>query len=1243
MPNRGYPRGRGGWNGKSRGRRRRNRANKHSHRGNSHELNYTKIKPAYYANKTIPTETSLISDLSPSSSNANAISITNNRNPHFDEDYEYQHKRLDKDLRDKTYHDDSMDYVYDHTFPVRKKQHTNDQNDLTLNDFFTARNSKCNFDQDGISIEKNKRDLEKKYTNKTDFSDLEIHEKLNTQRKKSTNDSGDNDNAAFETRVKTEGKPVIQLKDKTEPQTIKKITPELNNDETNKHSISATHNAIPSIKAQKYQTMSFLQPEPDTEPFQLSSSPADSQLPGPKSLPSNKDTNSDEFYDFKRSLEYSSIRTNDGSFLSKLEKQLDNDSIEDSNYNQINKNNKGHSISFKRESKNVRTINDIMEQNELIITNSQSLLKKKLSDDGNDDDLIIIEPETFYRNAHLINHEKLKDSAITPREDINEVKNTTNKIRSHSSDNPMNGAIDDKSNRRTARYFNEKEYNKSFNENKEPSNEINNLSTNEMNEKSTNKDKELTNEGNLKVTNSVHNNNSTERRDNKSIDKTEKKSTDRIDATFINSIDAENVNEYNVSFDSNPNPKGINNNERVKKDILNLGKLATLNTPQSSSQISFKSATLTPTNNQTITSSNDLTISFKQNGSSVTHNGTPLKSSLVTEDQTILFKNPKNLMMKTLVPSRSSISIPTPKPPTTSLPVSFNNEILQKSDDETLSFKNYGTHESSNLKLYQNLPKQPRKLNLNYVDSSQCKNMPPANSMSTTANTNKINFKTNKESMNPVYLDSVDNNDTINEKNTGESLTPSTKKDSNDDKPQDPNLQKGFIPTATSSKFVPASISVQLVQSSVPQAIIDTILPSHKGKPVFMKERNYTILDEISFYSSTNFAKATNTLNIFKFDHTMISTLTPNVELYTDKTYATIASRHIDGLNWYQDVLPNVDARFVKGGLIKKKGGIDPISSLESSIVFNDPAYKKAFDKLKYKWSQVLLLFVQSAAKTLISSNLLFVDRPLLFTKFLADDLKILSSLGIRFHYVVEGCKTNNDPNYMLLCLLDEIYKHRFDWCKSIKNIKLFDHEYNLDKRMKKSFNPKSSNINFEIIRTPKNSSYFKNPGFEVKIIVESNTFLKVRDSITISTLSAALTLDYHSMMQLRSYLTLKNMLPEPETIFDYTFNFRNIILSKGGAPARLGSIFRKDIPYSGSILRYGKLDKTVYAVQFLINADYESWEYDKPTMIIAKHSSILYNVPQSLIRNIKWTVSDSNLDLTFNFCAIRKLKITKA
>jgi hypothetical protein len=446
-----------------------------------------------------------------------------------------------------------------------------------------------------------------------------------------------------------------------------------------------------------------------------------------------------------------------------------------------------------------------------------------------------------------------------------------------------------------------------------------------------------------------------------------------------------------------------------------------------------------------------------------------------------------------------------------------------------------------------------------------------------------------------------------------------------------------FIAYIPKSKSADISLNHEI---NIPPSIIDMILPENNGAPVLTLKRDRTILNELSFYSSKAFAKATKTLNIFKFDHSMVSAMTPNSELYTSKTYKNFASPQGTDLNWYKDVLPGIDSRFNRGDTIRPRNGDAEISKMKTAELFSDPRWIDQSESMRYRWSELLLLYVKNATDSLIASNLLYIDRPLLRSKMLADDLRKLSAFGFRFHYVVEGARSKTDSTHALLSLLDEIFNHRHDWCKSVKNINFFDHQFSIDLTSQKKFNPKSSLINFSLISTPKLTSFFKNPSLEVNLVLEANTFSNKNNIINVSTLGSSFRLNYNSMSLLANYLVSKNMYPDKDNSLDYVYNCMDVFITHGSASTKIVQELDRNAPYSGGVLRYGKIDKTVYAVQFLINTENEKWDYDRPTMIIARHKSLPY-VTQGLFETIDWIESDSSIELKFRFLAVRKLKIT--
>lgn len=1188
MDNRGYPRGRGGW---GRGRRSKKGRSKRN-RGNNYEFNRAippPPPPPYYANQLTPA----------TSANSTLYPTNYQFQQGFSKNHEYKGEKEEDKRMEKRHRDDLIDsdYNYDKTFRLEKKQHRNDDDYSFADNSLTYLNNNRDYSGNANYNEFDHK-LENDFNNNinSDNSETMLSFKITNQKFAEGSRLSDNDTITFKPEIRS----AIKQRIKNDPQSIKKVSFKLDDYEAN----SSKGNIVPlSTTPSKVDPISISESS-----FETKTSISEPQILQYSELGSSSSVRDIETNDLKNDINNTpiSIEPNNQNILATLEEKSDHD-----NYDNESK------VFIKGMEDNKKEINSSIDENTFIISKPPIVVKQEPLDD---DDLMIIDPEEFKRSIL-----KIENSRVKTEENDSRLTTPTCEADNNSNDKISN-----------------------------ISDEINNENT--VIKPSHKTEKNKSNKTDNKTTNGI---------DNKSIDKTNGK--------LVEQDISKCANDDKISFKSPVTQKNNVDNVKTQKSILNLGKLVMSSPLNNPNQISFKQPTAIPSN--ITASSNDDKISFKLNRSSIEKSTSPQRSSPATDDRTISFKNFKNTAMGTSSPS--PLSTPTPtlastpqthasiatndpiasisttsnSHPTSNSQTSnsqaisntlmtSNKEITDKSENATPSVLNHKPDENLPLKkLHQNLPKHPRGLMI--TDNRELKHPFPLNSTPNTINDNTIGFTAHKRSCNAKLSDLPDSNETIPLPIVEEAPRLPVEQDANSVEPENSVFQSAYTSPVTStstSTAVPASMD----RINIPQAIIDLILPSYKGKSVYIRERNHTILNDISFYSATNFAKASHTLNIFKFDHTMTSTLSPNMELYTNKTYSSMTSREIDGLNWYQHVLPNVDSRFFRGGLIQKRTGIDPITKLKSNQVFDDVICKKAFDKMNYRWSQSLLLFVRNSSSTFISSNLLFIERPLLNTRLLADDLKILSSLGFRIHYVVEGCKINKNPQYMLLNLIDEVYNHKFDWCKSIKEIKLFDHEYRPDVSMHKSFNPKSSAVNFEIIPTPKNSNYFRNPGFEIKVIFESNDYLSIKNSITVSTSSLSFRLNYHSMMQLRSYLSLKNMLPEQENILDYTFNLRDVVVWRSGAPSKVLNEFRRDMPYNGSILRYGKLDKTIFVVQFLINADCEYWEHDKPTMLIAKHNSVGPYLSKHLLEKIDWVLSDSNLALTFNFCAIRKLKITK-
>lgn len=456
------------------------------------------------------------------------------------------------------------------------------------------------------------------------------------------------------------------------------------------------------------------------------------------------------------------------------------------------------------------------------------------------------------------------------------------------------------------------------------------------------------------------------------------------------------------------------------------------------------------------------------------------------------------------------------------------------------------------------------------------------------------------------------------------------------------SLVKTYKNIDNDEKLVQNSTSdnMKTYKIELPNSVLK-LLTVCQTKELFV-ERNHSILNQVSFSHKNYIPKSCRTLNIFKFDHSMVSAFSPNPDLYTNGSYLDLSSRsRVTKLNWMIDVLPRIDIDFFsRGGTIQPEPSLPDLKNLPINQIFTDPKWIHDSEYLHYKWSRTMLMVAKNQVDSGMSSNMLVVGRPLLKKQYLASDLTILSSFGFKFHYIV--CRQpQTDINETLRLLFDEIFNAKYEWCASIKNINFFDWLVPKEFVGKTNLKFQSPSISFNLIATPKLKEFFKKPLYELEYVFKYFSCIKSpTDKIVASKCGASFRLTYESRCALIKYLESKKMLPDAKESDEFIYNFSDVFVSHSILPLKLLKELESASKCHGSIWRYGKFDD-VYAVQFLISTENSIWEFNAPTMIIAKSKKLNYGTVKSLVNNMDWVVSDSNADLLFTFFLHNKLKIS--
>ncbi|KAG0680584.1 hypothetical protein C6P40_002019 [Pichia californica] len=391
-------------------------------------------------------------------------------------------------------------------------------------------------------------------------------------------------------------------------------------------------------------------------------------------------------------------------------------------------------------------------------------------------------------------------------------------------------------------------------------------------------------------------------------------------------------------------------------------------------------------------------------------------------------------------------------------------------------------------------------------------------------------------------------------------------------------------------------------------------------------------------------------LNIFKFDHTMTSTLSPNTELYANHTYKDLKSRIKTEFNWYDHVLPALEySEQLTGGIDECCASNYYSSRIKKfkSKISDRPSDQSVLSKLNYKWSETMLNVVKNSLEFKTGSTMLLIDRQLGDENKFFADLNLLFKYGYKFDYVLNTNYFNAPLQYqaLILTILDEIYNERFSWCKNIKNVTIFEptpvEAGFYSKRNNEFF--RTDKFDLTVLFTANKSTYCSQPSVELKKVVE--TFQQYPASIgkiTMSVQRSGFRLNYNSIMSLNSYLHKVDMIPERSVDSQYFYNFSDLHISFGNLPAQIKKDFDNSSVYEGSILKYGKINNCLYAIHFLVSGGNTVWVYDDPIMIIARNKTVSTNRIKKMLKKIKWKESDSNLTLKFKFFTNKKLKITR-
>lgn len=440
---------------------------------------------------------------------------------------------------------------------------------------------------------------------------------------------------------------------------------------------------------------------------------------------------------------------------------------------------------------------------------------------------------------------------------------------------------------------------------------------------------------------------------------------------------------------------------------------------------------------------------------------------------------------------------------------------------------------------------------------------------------------------------------------------------------------------------VPAINSVNLPRSILSFLGVDdgTVYSSYKD--------NESVIKTFSLLQNENIPSSQANLNIFDFDHTMTSTLTPNPELYTDTTHSYLLASNENCVSWYNDVLPSLELepKVMFGGIAPSHCKGQYCAALEDAIAGPEFENHESLKTLNYQWSKTLLYMVRNLCASQIASNVLIIDRYVKNISKLKADLDSLNEIGIKFHYVLYMPHKNHPdkPKNLTLSLLEEIYHTRFPWSRLTKTVTIFrPFPGNLDRSKLSKFRFLSTpGLDLRAVYTAKRCAYVKEPSTEVKHVYTAALNDK-RFKLTMSISGAVFRLAYSSASSLINYLDSIKFFPVESSRSEYLFNFTDVFITYNKLPGKAIEDLGNTSLYDGAILQYGQAGKSLYAVQFLISTENVMWEYEAPIMIVARDRSISIAAAKKILKKMDWTLSDSSLNLKFTFFPSSKLKITQ-
>lgn len=413
-----------------------------------------------------------------------------------------------------------------------------------------------------------------------------------------------------------------------------------------------------------------------------------------------------------------------------------------------------------------------------------------------------------------------------------------------------------------------------------------------------------------------------------------------------------------------------------------------------------------------------------------------------------------------------------------------------------------------------------------------------------------------------------------------------------------------------------------------------------------MKYARLSTLDKFSIYKHPR-TTSNQMLNIFKFSHTCTKTLSPNKELYTDRTYSQLCSTYKYQFNWYTDVLPAIEPYLThKGGIVKLDDEI--LKSYHDKNSFYETFREKLrniSEFLNYEWSELILSTLFNNAKSKISTNMLIIDRNIGPAEKLKNDLRTLSNIGVNFQFVLnfEDHDFYTVKNLHMVKLFDEIYNRRHPWAQNITHVNIFDWQYC---KINESFSRAKyrSDFTFKYYRTAKICDYLNNPMTEIDYVFNgyNSCDLGLKSKINLSYNNTVLRLKIESIHRLMDFLIENGLLPSAHHM-NFDFDFKNIILIRGKMAYSTFASYDQTQIYTLSALKYGEINNELYAIEFLVSPENTIWFYDKPIMVFAKHKTLPQKFVKSNLQQMNWILIDEAITLKAQLSYDCKLKIQQS